>query len=298
MLKTVIRYLSKTPFSIILKWVYIALIFLQYYCFRMKWLLSGCRKPTQEEIEDMCGNVTIIYKSFERQKMAKRLYKNIQSYYPGIRVVIADDSKKPLELKGENLQVLQLPFNSGLSYGLNRALEKVETPFVIRMDDDELLTPYTGFGRQLNFLREYPFVDLVGVLPLSPPKCEPPEQVAEMYYRQPMNDAPKRLKIPHMSRIDDRHVVVGKPANIYIARTERVREIGYDDHIRMLDHDEFFYRAAGNLISVLDHTAFVFHYHNRFDKEYQKYRENVEGDRRYIEQKKRLLACYFAQNRL
>lgn len=61
--------------------------------------------------------------------MAKRLYKSIQSYYPGARVIIADDSSKPLELIGENLEIFQLPFNSGWGVGLNRALERVKTLF-------------------------------------------------------------------------------------------------------------------------------------------------------------------------
>lgn len=78
----------------------------------------------------MRENVTVIFKSFERQKMAKRLYENLQKYYPGVRVVIADDSRKPLDLQGDSLTIIQLPFNSGLSYGLNQALERVDTPYV------------------------------------------------------------------------------------------------------------------------------------------------------------------------
>lgn len=77
----------------------------------------------------MRENVTVIFKSFERQKMAKRLYENLQKYYPGVRVVIADDSRKPLDLQGDSLTIIQLPFNSGLSYGLNQALERVDTPY-------------------------------------------------------------------------------------------------------------------------------------------------------------------------
>ena len=65
-----------------------------------------------DEAKLVCENVTFIYKSFERQKLAKRLYKSIQSYYSGAKVVIADDSAKPLELTGENLEIIQLPFNS------------------------------------------------------------------------------------------------------------------------------------------------------------------------------------------
>lgn len=79
--------------------------------------------PDQEEVELVRENVTVIFKSFERQKMAKRLYENLQKYYPGVRVVIADDSRKPLDLQGDSLTIVQLPFNSGLAMGLIRRLK-------------------------------------------------------------------------------------------------------------------------------------------------------------------------------
>ena len=76
---------------------------LEYRYFTKKWERQGWKKPDQTEIDFVRENVTIIFKSFERQKMAKRLYKNIQSYYPGVRVIIADDSSKPLDLQGDSL---------------------------------------------------------------------------------------------------------------------------------------------------------------------------------------------------
>ena len=84
-------------------------------------------------------------------------------------MIIADDSENPLDLQEENLEIIRLPFNSVLSYGIGRALEKVTTPYVIRLDDDELLTPFTRFEKQLGFLKAHPEVDLVGVLPLNLP---------------------------------------------------------------------------------------------------------------------------------
>ena len=116
---------------------------IEYWYFERKWKKQGFSMPDQEEVEFVRENVTVIFKSFERQKMAKRLYENLQKYYPGVRVVIADDSRKPLDLQGDSLTIVQLPFNSGLSYGLNQALERVDTPYVMRMDDDELLTVRT-----------------------------------------------------------------------------------------------------------------------------------------------------------
>ena len=61
--------------------------------------------------------------------------------------------------------------------------------------------------------------------------------------------------------------------------------IRMDDNIRMIDYNEFFYRAAGNIVSVLDTKCYVLHYHNWFDRHYQKYRLDYSGDVRYIREK-------------
>ena len=79
---------------------------LQYKYFNNKWERQGWKKPSSSEIDFVRENVTIIYKSFESQNMAKRLYRNIQSYYPGVRVIIADDSSRPLDLQDDSLQVI------------------------------------------------------------------------------------------------------------------------------------------------------------------------------------------------
>lgn len=284
-MKNVLRFFAYGPLSGAFSAAHRVIACGEQMYFALRWKMEGAGKPSQQDACLMRENVTFIYKSFERQRQAEKLYRNIQAYYPGVKVIIADDSKRPLELKDEHVKVIHLPFNSGLSAGLNRALEKVDTPYVIRMDDDELLTPHTHFERHLRFLMTHPEADLVGVLPLSTPKCEPIDRVAGLYYRQPMNDAPRKLRIPHMTPIGDEYVVVGKPANIFIARTEKVREIGYDDRIRMIDHNDFFYRAAGRMVSVLAKDCYVFHDHNRFNRAYQRYRMDVEGDRRYIAQR-------------
>ena len=286
-IKTIIKKLSKTRIAFILSIINNILVFIQIILFKILWIFSGNRKPDSKEVQFMREYVTFIYKSFERQKMAKRLYRNIQSYYPGVKVIIADDSAKPLKITDEYVEVIQLPFNSGLSVGLNRALQHVTTPFVIRLDDDELLTPHTCFHKQLDFLLKHNEVDLVGVLPFDLPKCKSIRKAAQPYFEQSMKEAPEKLMIPHMTKIDDSHVVVGKTTNIFIARTDKIREVGYDDNIRMIDHNEFFYRAAGRIVSCLDTECYVIHYHNWFDRHYQKYRSDYQKDLQYIWMKRK-----------
>ena len=213
------KKIAKTPVAAVMAPISKTIVLGEYKLLNVKWALAGHRKPNQAEIDLVKENVTFIFKSFERQDMAKRLYKNIQSYYPGVKVIIADDSSQPLDLKGESLEVLQLPFNSGLSYGINRALEKVVTPFLVRMDDDELLTPFTRFHEQLRFLTDHPEVDLVGVLPYNLPSGTSLERAAEEYYKHSMSDAPKELKIPHLTVIDETHRVFGKVPNIFMVRS-------------------------------------------------------------------------------
>ena len=196
MIKKAVKKVTYGPLSPIAVYIF-QFISNQEYChFTKKWERQGWKKPDQSEIDFVRENVTIIFKSFERQKMAKRLYKNIQSYYPGIRVIIADDSSKPLDLQGDSLQVIQLPFNSGLSYGLNRALEKVETPYVMRMDDDELLTVKTCLGAQVKFLEMHPEVDLVGFCTLTAIRCMNPDEEVSRFTSFSMKGAPKPLRIP------------------------------------------------------------------------------------------------------
>lgn len=252
---------------------------------RLKWLLQGAKKPSPEDVALIRDNATFIFKSFQRQSMAKKLYRNIQSYYPGVQVIIADDSKKPLKLSDTYAQVINLPFNSGLSYGINRALAQVKTPYVIRVDDDELLTPFTKFHDQLRFLIDHPEVDLAAVGHIPLPRCPSLQQITKQYFRQTTIAVQRPLKIPHLTPMDKTHVVVAKPPNIFIARTESIRAVGYDDNIRMIDHNEFFFRAAGVLVCVLDPTAYVLHCHDRFNRSYEKYRQDTRGDALYIRQK-------------
>ena len=82
MIKNALKKVIYGPLSPIAVNVFRLVSNVEYRHFTKKWERQGWKKPDQSEIDLVCENVTIIFKSFERQKMAKRLYKNIQSYYP------------------------------------------------------------------------------------------------------------------------------------------------------------------------------------------------------------------------
>ena len=243
-----------------------------YYIYSLKLMGKPVIQP--EDVENVEKNITFIYKSFNRQRQALRLYHNIRSYYPNARIIIADDSEHPLELP----EVISLPFNSGLSVGLTAALESVQTPYVMRLDDDMLLTPDTNIHKILAFLMNHQEVDLIAGMPdhKNPKECAARFAEIKMY---------EKLLIPAGTIIDGKEVVYKTP-NCFLARTEKMRLIGYDVNLRMNEHHDFFFRAAGRMVCVLDPESSIMHCHNKFeDEKYEKYRNDTASDLRYIKNK-------------
>lgn len=253
---------------------------LQNAYFACRYPLFGKPHISDEDRANVERNVTFIYKSFNRQKLAEKCYRCIKAYYPKARVVIADDSREPLRIA--NLVpgdlILHLPFNSGLSKGLIAALEHVTTPFTMRMDDDLLLTPHTVVHEQLAFLNKHPEVDLAAVQM----RHRHPEKSAIRFSRICMS---KQLLIPAGTMIDGREVVYKAP-NVFLIRTDSLRKVGYDPNIRMIDHHEFFFRASGQIVCVQDAHAYVMHCHNYFEtRAYSDYRADYSRDAEYIRKK-------------
>ena len=86
--------------------------------------------------------------------------------------------------------------------------------------------------------------------------------------------------------MDGRSPIVYKTPNVYLAKTEAVRKVGYDPNIRMIDHYEFFLRAAGEIVCVQDPHSYVLHCHNLFEeKMYRMYRRDYGEDVAYIARK-------------
>ena len=237
----------------------------------LRYLLSGHSKLPIEDQQLVEKNVTFIFKSFNRQRKAKHLYHSICSFFPNARIIIADDSAVPLEIPGA--EIIHMPFNSGLCKGLIAALEKVETPYMMRLDDDVLLVPQSHIPDLVRFLQKHEEVDLVAL------PCRKSFQKGVERFLQ--YDMGKPMIIPKRTEIDG-CLVACKTPNWFVGRTEKIRQVGYDPNIRMIDHHEFFFRAAGHIVSVINPNARLLHDHNPFDRDYMKYRGDIRGDSIYI----------------
>ncbi|MEM4677297.1 MAG: glycosyltransferase [Candidatus Korarchaeota archaeon] len=93
-------------------------------------------------------DVTIGIKTFERYDRLKALLSSLQLDVE--EIIVADDSHEDVYItygketyekfsKFIPLRVLRLPYDSGLAYGRNRIYERVNTPYLLLLDDDMVI---------------------------------------------------------------------------------------------------------------------------------------------------------------
>ncbi|WP_237206650.1 glycosyltransferase family 2 protein [Rothia nasimurium] len=227
-------------------------------------------------------DVTIVAKTFSRPKAMNRLLSSIREATFTGKVLVADDSQKHWSTRDPQVEVLQLPFNVGISVGRNRALEKVTTPYVLITDDDLVFTRLTNWQKAYDYLEAHPDVDGVAATLVEVPTFKThihgPSHLS-LYHGAdtPIYEAghnlyglPVRVKVP----------------NIFIARADSIRSIGgWDEELRIYEHSDFFSRASGKLVFVQDPGILVYHGRTPWLKTYNKFRSDGTASRRVLSRK-------------
>ncbi|MDO5676862.1 MAG: glycosyltransferase [Propionibacteriaceae bacterium] len=220
---------------------------------------------------ELSSQVTIAVKTFERPKAVARFVRCARRVFAG-RIIVADDSRVTWSSKDPLVKVLPLPFNSGVSVGRNVALDAVTTPYVLITDDDIVFTHASRWEGALDYLEHNPDVDGVAALLIELPRWYSSvhgNQALFSGHEQPLrapgeiiDGMPVRLKVPQ----------------VYLARTESIRKIRWNEELRMLDHSDFFSRAAGKLVFVQAMGLPALHARTPWNRVYTKYRDDTAQD--------------------
>jgi GT2 family glycosyltransferase len=189
--------------------------------------------------------VTVIMKTFQRPQTAARAVEHLRRWYPEIRLLIADDSREALAFSHPQAEVIRLPFDCGVSRGRNALLERVETEFFLLMDDDHWFSRQTRLDRMLEILERERF-DIFACHVYFRRHTE------RMFPKRRLNNFFLNLRLEGgtLELIEGYHQktrswrACDMVENFFIARTERVRELGgWDDRLKIAEHAEFFIRA-------------------------------------------------------
>ncbi|ELK15325.1 Beta-1,4 N-acetylgalactosaminyltransferase 1 [Pteropus alecto] len=195
--------------------------------------------------------VTIATKTFLRYNRLRALIASIRRFYPTVTVVIADDSDKPEIISGPHIEHYLMPFGKGWFAGRNLAVSQVTTKYVLWVDDDFIFTARTRLERLVDVLERTP-LDLVGE------ESQDKEGLQEVggavreisgfatTYRQLLSlepGAPGRGNCLRQRR-GFHHELLGFPGcvvtdgvvNFFLARTDKVREVGFDPRLSRVAH--------------------------------------------------------------
>lgn len=233
-------------------------------------------RPSGAERAEVARRVTMTVKTFERPAVLRRCLSSVRTVFDG-RIVVADDSRTPAKDLGAGVEVLALPFNSGVPVGRNAALDEVRTEFVLVSDDDIVFTAASDLVAAMNYLDDNPGVDLVAFTRVDLPRW----RAVEAHDARALFAGAAPPLVDYGTLIDGLPVVPKTP-QLYLARTASIQRVRWDERLRMVDHRDFFSRAAGTLVSVQARTVRGYHMRTPFDPFYTAYREDVAADLRTL----------------
>ena len=205
-------------------------------------------------------SLTIIIKTFERHYVLEQLMRSIRRKYPDIAVIVANDSKKPYHIGGVNNIIL--PYDVGVSVGRNEALKQVKTPYFLLLDDDFVFSRRQNLGELVEQMDRHPEIDILGGRYIDLPIF-----VIHDFQDIPIHSGVEpRISIGTM--IGDNRVV-DKVQNYFIGRTEKVKQVGWNESRRSgEEHTEFFTRAKGMLVTAYRENMLILHAKTPFDLMY------------------------------
>ena len=213
-------------------------------------------------MSEIAQKLTIAIKTFERPELVTRAVSSLRQLHPTMPVIVADDSKEPVSFGGDKYtESLHLPFDTGISFGRNRAIEKVKTPYYLLMDDDYYFKPDCNLEGLIHVLETTDF-DIISMRVLN-------YRVGKGYCRGELHFAGTLERegdelVHYIGK--NRGIYQSYPRfdivhNCYAARTNKVANIKFDEKIKIgKEHGDFFLEAKQNgILITISRDSYVHH---------------------------------------
>jgi len=233
------------------------------------------------KVEDQ---VSIVVKTFERPDLIKRCVRSVRTLHPKLRVIVADDSQDTVHFENDPYTtVLPLPYDSGISFGRNRALEQVTTPYYILVDDDHCFEPDSNIEGLLLLLESSDF-DIVAMRMID--------------YRNGKHYSRGELVFAGTMEIDEglfRHTVGANRGyhddyplydlvlNCYIAKKASTSCLTFDENIKIgKEHGDYFLQAKNKGLKITVAKDAYIHHRPVYSDGYKKFRKRSDDYSTYF----------------
>ena len=223
-------------------------------------------RPHEPAHPHLNEQVTMLVKTFLRPRTLHRLLTSVRRFYPALPIIVVDD--RPADQPIPGVETVIRPYDSGLSVGRMEGLKRVQTPYVLLLDDDFVFYRHTRLGQALDLIQQHATIDIMGGAVVNLPFFTTADyQQATVYPNAAAPTYPPGTHIGGLPTLD-------KVANFFIARTDRLRLVEWDAKLKLVEHADFFTRARGILTTVYNRDFRCLHARTPFDKTYMSKRNN------------------------
>lgn len=257
-----------------------------------------CFKDIDNDTE-LDNQFTICVKTIYRHKAIGKFVFEMRKLFPTTTIIIADDSDdeyKKLNIKSineaspndKNIIYLSLPFDSGVSYGRNKCVEHVKTPYTIITDDTRVLTNKKDLYNSIRYLDKNPQYDMI----TGSVKNRDDNGIHSHYaftfdkiydsnnnlitdkdnlIKLANNLSPLKVITNNSFKNKDGYYEVNIGLQNFIVRTNVIKNNLWNTKLKTGDHEDYFLRLWINNINILYDEDFIFY---QLGNEYRKYDKN------------------------
>ncbi len=198
--------------------------------------------------------LTIGIKTFHRPQCLLHCVASIRKQFKNIVILIADDSDDAMKQKNievlrsfQDVTIISLPFNSGLSFGRNQIVKQTNTPYFLTLDDDNFISEKTKILESLAFLEHYRDFDLLaGICPERGKLYgEKSASYSMCFSRFLHQDGQRTIRTnPNFLRINNPYLFrtfkTDITLNLFIARTAVLKLFPWNENKKLGEHEDFF----------------------------------------------------------
>lgn len=195
------------------------------------------------ESERVVKDTTAIVATYEREQHLGELIDSFRSAYNGLKFVVADNSVN--KYPRNDVTYVPLEAGSGISISRNKALEKVQTPYTLLVDDDHVCISETKLESLLSYLIKNKLDIVAG--DQREAHSEPFE-----FHGQYQFDRDRLLHYVAIPRADHGSwTQFDTTPNFFVARTDKLKKLMWTPELRFAkEHDDFFLRAMKDALKV------------------------------------------------
>jgi glycosyltransferase involved in cell wall biosynthesis len=212
-------------------------------------------------------DITILIKTFKRPAVAKRLIDSIRQFYPDIKIIVAHDDD--MDYSFESCEMMVLPFDTGVSYGRNRLVDACKTEYCVILDDDCIFNNSSNLEILKNEMIRNG-LDMIQPKICSPSPNPNSTQRREEDYRGTIEVANNVMMMLDRNRDGLYDFIL----NIFLARTEVLRQCRWNEKLKLGEHAAFFRDHKGKIKIGYTTKATIVHHHVG-GKEYDEYRKRA-----------------------